>query len=235
MTRRLTNGQGAVNYEELVRCFGFGVPNVRQLMSSADNALTLIAQGSLQPFHKDGDSIKAREMKLHALPWPAQPLLDLGETPVTLRVTLSYFIEPNPGDRGWSTKYGYQSHGLRFAVKRALETVPQFQGRINRAVRDEDYDGDHRAETGAWLFKGNQALATLGSVHSNIWSGTAADLASRGHIGVFPTYGWWNKRPNLKGYEKASNYALIATITTPETDIYTPVATEINLPIVIET
>ena len=52
---------------------------------------------------------------------------------------------------------------------------------------------------------------------------------------MYPTYGWWNKRPNLRGYEKSSHYALVATITTPETDIYTPVANAINLPILIET
>ena len=72
-------------------------------------------------------------------------------------------------------------------------------------------------------------------MHSNIWHGQAADLAARGMMAVFPTYGWWNKRPNLKGYERSSNYALVATITTPETDIYTPVATGINVPIIIET
>jgi hypothetical protein len=75
----------------------------------------------------------------------------------------------------------------------------------------------------------------VGSVRSNTWTSSAADLAARGHIGVYPTYGWWNKRPNLQGYKKSSHYALIATITTPETDIYTPVATAINIPIVIET
>lgn len=234
MTKRFTNGKG-VNYDELVRCFGFGVPQVRQLLSSADNALTLVAQGSIKPFHKDGDDIKPREMKLHALPWPTETLAGLGETSVSLRVTLSYFVEPNPGDRGWSNKYGYQSHGLRFAVKRATESLVQFQKRINKAAREVVYVADHRKETGNWLFKANQSIGTLGSVHSNIWTGTAVELASRGAIAIFPTYGWWNKRPNLKGYERSSNYALVATITTPETDIYTPVANEIKLPLVIET
>ena len=55
------------------------------------------------------------------------------------------------------------------------------------------------------------------------------------HIAVVPTYGWWNKRPNLEGYVKSSHYALIATITTPDTDIYTAVATQIGVPIVVET
>jgi hypothetical protein len=202
---------------------------------SADNSLTLIAQGSIQPFHKEGYDIKTREMRLHALPWPTDALADLQNTEVTLRVTLSYFVEPNPGARGWSTKYGYQSHGLRFDVKRASETLGQFQQRINKAARDEDYDDDPINETGTWLFKGNQTLSALGSVRSNVWTGRAVDLAARGHITIYPTYGWWNKRPNLQGYEKSSHYALMVTITTPETDIYTPVATAINIPILIET
>lgn len=235
MEKHFRNEEGAIDYDAMLRCFGYGVPNVRQLFSSADNSLTLIAQGSITPFHKDADDVKPRELKLHALPWPTDVLAGLGETEVTLRVTLSYFIEPNPGDRGWTSKYGYQSHGLRLAVKRARETLPQFQTRINKAMRDETYVKDNRQETGRWLFKGNQSFLTLGSVHSNIWHGQAADLAARGMMAVFPTYGWWNKRPNLKGYERSSNYALAATITTPETDIYTPVATGINVPIIIET
>jgi hypothetical protein len=235
MEKRFTNAKGEIDYDSMLRCFGYGVPNLRQLLSSADNSLTLIAQGSIKPFHKDGDEVKPRELKLHSLPWPTDALAALGEIEVTLRVTLSYFVEPNPGDRGWTTKYGYQSHGLRFQVKRARETVGQFQTRINKAMRGDDYTKTDLKETGSWAFKGNQALTTLGSVHSNIWRGAAADLAARGVMAVFPTYGWWNKRPNLKGYERSSNYALVATIRTPETDIYTPVATQINAPIIIET
>jgi len=235
MLRRFTNDKGQIDYEGLVRCFGYGVPNVRQLLSSADNVLTLIAQDSIRPFRKnEKGEIKYREMMLHGLPWPKDTLEELQDTPVTLRVTLSYFIEPNPGDRGWTTKYGYQSHGLRFAVKRATENLQAFQNRINKASREDEYDRDHRQESGSWTFRQNHSLATSGSIHSNIWTGTAADLAARGHIAVYPTYGWWNKRPNLNAYEKASRYALIATITTPEADIYTPVATAINLPVVIE-
>lgn len=235
MLKRCKDGEGKLDLNALVRCFGYGVPNVRQLLSSADNSLTLIAQGSIQPFHKEGTIVKTREMRLHALPWPMDTLANLQHMEVTLRVTLSYFVEPNPGARGWSSKYGYQSHGLRFEVKRARETFAQFQKRINKAAREDDYDDDPLGETGTWLFKGNHPLSALGSVRSNMWQGEAADLAARGYIAVYPTYGWWNKRPNLKGYEKSSNYALVVTITTPETDIYTPVANAINIPILVET
>lgn len=235
MLARFTNAQGFVDHEGLLRCFGYGVPNVRELLSSADNSLTLIAQGSITPFHKDGTAVKPREMKLHALPWPTDVLAGLLDTPVTMRVTLSYFIEPNPGARGWQTKFGYQSHGLRFFAKRAPESEQAFIKRINKAAREDGYDADHLGETGEWLFKNNTSLVSLGSLRTNVWRGTAADLAARGKIAVVPTYGWWNKRPNLEGYLKASHYALIVTIKTPETDIYTPVATTIGTPIVIET
>jgi hypothetical protein len=235
MTNRFTDGNGRVDYNGLVRCYGHGVPNTRRLLSSLDNSLTLIAEGSISPFYKDEDgAIKFRELKLHELPWPKDTLANLQDTKVSLRVTLSYFVEPNPGERGWSNKYGYQSHGLRVAVKRASETALAFQKRINKAIRDEDYDADHLDETGSWVFKGNQPMFSLGSIHSNTWTGQAADLAAREFLAVHPTYGWWNRRPNLKGYEKDCKYSLVASITTPTTDIYTPVAVEIGTPIVVE-
>lgn len=235
MVRRFTNGQNQIDYEGLLRCFGYGVPRLRDVLSSANNALTLIAQGSIQPFQKIDGEIKYRELKLHALPWPKDALEALQDTEVSLRVTLSYFIEPNPGDRGWTTKYGYQSHGLRFAVKRATETERQFERRINKAQREDDYAAGHVGETGTWTLKLDHTVTTAGSIHSNIWTGSAADLAARGHIAVFPTYGWWNKRPNLASWDKTSHYALIATIRTPETDIYTPVANAIRVPVIVET
>jgi hypothetical protein len=79
-------------------------------------------------------------------------------------------------------------------------------------------------------------LTSLGSVHSDVWRGTAADLASRGHIAVYPTMGWWNKRPNLEVWGRTARYSLIVLIATPEVeaDLYTPVATQIGVPIVIE-
>lgn len=238
MLARFTAADATINYEALLRCFGHGVPDFGRLMSSADNALTLIAQGSIQPFFKEDGTVKTREMRLHALPWPEDILRDLQDTPVTMRVTLSYFIEPSPGARGWTSKYGYQSFGLRFAVKTALETRQAFEDRINKHNRDDDYEAPGLKDTGRWRFGYPwRSLVTLGSIHSDIWEGTAADLASRGHIAVFPTIGWWNKRPQLGAWEKDARYALIVTIETPGTDvdIYTPVANQIGVPVVIET
>jgi hypothetical protein len=238
MLARFTDDEGVVDYEGLLRCFGYGVPNVRKALSSADNSLTLIAQGTIQPFFKDTDIVKTHEMQVHALPWPIDALQDLHDAPVTMRVTLSYFVEPSPGARGLTPRYGYQSHGLRFAVKTSLETTQVFQRRINKFGREDDYNPQGLGETGEWVFGyGARPLTSIGSIHSDTWSGTAADLTSRGHIAVFPTMGWWNKRPRLEGWRKAAHYSLIVTISTPESsvDIYTPVANQIGVPILVET
>lgn len=50
MLRRCTDVNGALNTTQLLRTFGHGVPNEQALFASANNALTLIAQGTLKPF-----------------------------------------------------------------------------------------------------------------------------------------------------------------------------------------
>ena len=137
MIARFNDANGTVDYKNLLRCFGYGVPNLQRLLSSLDNSLTLVAESELQPFFKDGGRIKTREMRSHPLPWPTDVLTMLGNTDVVMRVTLSYFIEPSPGARGRAPRYGYQSHGLRFAVRNPLETVPAFEQRISKFVREE--------------------------------------------------------------------------------------------------
>jgi hypothetical protein len=151
-----------------------------------------------------------------------------------MRVTLSYFIEPSPGERGWDRKYGYPSHGLRFKVIRPTEDLDQFKLRINAHDRDEDYDEDHAGETGRWEL--GTGGPSNGSVHSNTWHGTAAELANRGQIAVHPIIGWWRTRKRENRYEKSVRYSLIVSIYTPnaEIDIYTPVAIELGIQVPIE-
>lgn len=215
------------HYRQLLRYCGYGVPNTEDLYWSAQNALTLITQDSLQPFFKDGSQIKTRDINLHTLPWPTDTLQELGDIDVEMKVTLSYFIEPNPGERGWANKYRYASHGLRFDVRRPLESLDAFQQRINQQARDEEYQRRTVKDSGRWTLGEN--LRKLGSIHSDTWHGTAAELAERGYIAVYPVLGWWKERPNLQRWGKQARYALVITIKAPgiETDIYTPVANQI--------
>jgi hypothetical protein len=68
-----------------------------------------------------------------------------------------------------------------------------------------------------------------GCIHKDIWEGTAADLATRSRIAVYPVGGWWKNRKNLNRFENSVRYSLILTIDTPgiDTDIYTPVFNQI--------
>lgn len=219
--------------QALLRKYGYGVPTYERAVFSAANDLTLIAEDELVPFWKTDGSVKTRNMNLHEFPWPRTQLEELGETEVELRVTLSYFIEPNPGERGWLRRYRYPSHGLRFAVKRALESLEQFRARINAAVRSEE-EGLTVTETGGdnWLLG---RIRNVGSIHSDYWRGTAVELAQRSAVGVYPVGGWWKENPAHHRYERTVRYALIVSIraTNGSIDIYTSVRAQITIPIQI--
>lgn len=213
-----------------LRCYGHGIPDLHRALWSVANAATLIIQESLQPFKKEGSAVKTCDMHLHNLPWPAAVLQDLGEIEVRMRITLSYFIEPSPGRRGWTRKHRYQSHGLRFDVKRPLETNEAFHKRISRAAWDEGEEVEHGADDRDWEL--GDRLRRKGSLHSDTWTGTAAKLAGCGAIAVFPVTGWWKERPHLEGWRRTARYSLIVSLETDATDIdlYTPIATQIDVP-----
>jgi hypothetical protein len=227
MRRELDAAGLSQDVERRLRCFGFGVPNLERACWSAGNALTLIVQDELQPF--DGNASK--EMHLHKLPWPTPELRALGSTPVEMRVTLSYFIEPSPS-RIWTRRHRYASHGLRFAVQRPAESPLHLKKRVNAAAREENEEvatGDPHG----WLLKPN--LRSKGSLHHDRWTGTAADLALREHFAIYPVVGWWRERLALQRSRSKARYAFVVTIRTPGTDvdIYTPVANAVRVPITV--
>lgn len=210
------------------------MPDLERALWSAANSLTLIVEDIIHPYHKvSGKGVKTRDMNLHALPWPKDGLEALGATQVQMRVTLSYFIEPNPSARGSVSKYHYPSHRLRFDVRHHLEAEEDFLARINAAAALEEDNQHANPKDPNWCLGERQRHK--GSLHQDIWEGSAADLASRGFLAVYPSLGWWRTRPKLDRYDLPAHYALIVSILTPETDIdlYSAVAAIIQTPIVI--
>lgn len=231
----MTGGSLKEQRKRLIRHCGFGIPNLERALWSADNSLTLIVQDNLQPFEKvTGKQPTTRDMHLHRLPWPIDVLESLGETEVEMRVTLSYFIEPNPAERGIKGRYRYESHGLRFDVKRPLETENDFRARINRLVRDEEEGTPTGGSDPGWEL-GTQ-LRHLGSLHCDTWRGEAVKLAQRGCLAIYPALGWWKTRTLLERYNKQARYALIISIRAPEVDvdIYNAVQNQIAVPVEIK-
>ena len=98
------------------------------MLYSGDQAVTLVVQDEFVPF--SGDDFKIPAFRLHDLPWPAAVLEDLDSAAVTLRVTLSYFIEPTASRRGWRQRYRYASHALRFEIQDPLESENDFVQRV---------------------------------------------------------------------------------------------------------
>lgn len=218
----------------LARHCGFGVPSLDRAMWSADNSLTMVCQEFLHPFKRErGNSAQLRDMNLHRLPWPLEELEALGHAPVEMRVTLSYFIEPNPSARGVTSRYRYESHGLRFEVKRPLESEEAFRARINAAAKDDEDSKSESPPDPDWLL--GTRNRHKGSLHSDIWTGSAAELASRGAIAVYPSVGWWKTRPALERYNQQVRYSLLVSISAPhvDVDLYTPIANQIGVPVVV--
>lgn len=223
----------------LIKHCGWGVPNLDKALWSAGNSLTLVVEDQVHPYKKDGSEIKTREMNLHTLPWPKDQLEALQNTEVEMWVTLSYFIEPNPSARGSSSKYHYPSHRLRFDVRRQLESVEDFQARINAAAVREEVGRVKGPTDPSWMLGEDQRHR--GSLHQDVWRGSAAELASRGFLAVYPSNGWWRTRQAQERYDLPARYSLIVSIRTPETDVdlYTPIAQQVTaqvaVPVVVNT
>ena len=218
----------------LVRCYGYGVPDLAIALESAANSLTLVVEDSLQPFIDKGGRRRSNEMNLHELPWARDVLLGLGEVGAEMRVTLSYFIEPNPSSKGFSSKHRYASHQLNFDTVRSEETRNGFRQRVNVASRvPEAGAGGGSIDSQGWFLK--HKLRSKGSVHSDIWRGSSADLATKNLIAVYPVGGWWKDLKSQARWNASARYSLIVSIKTQEVDVdlYSVIQNQIAVPNVI--
>ena len=239
MLENFRNAATKSDRASLLRRYGMGVPSAERSLRSAQDALTLIAEAEIHPFRRDDGTQDARadEMNLHELPWPATELRALGEAEVRLRVTLSYFIEPNPSRRGWNGRWAYPSFGLRFAVKRPQDALHDFVQRNNVLARVDDDSSPLKLDTEAGWFFGAHQQQRPGSLHTDIWSGNAADLADKGAVAVFPVSGWWKYRRALDQSDRGVNYSLVVSIESPEVevDLWTPTEQQIAMAIPLST
>jgi hypothetical protein len=234
MEKQFLNDKSKRDYTNLIRACGYGVPNLERAMFCASNSLTLIAQDEIQPFDKNkSGQTTTKDMNLYNLPWPIEILRDLGETPIEMRITLSYFVEPGPGEVGWDDRYRYPSHVLRFKLNSPNEERTEFVKRINKFAREVDEKPDTEGRKD-WIIGDNQR--NLGSIHSDIWKGKAVDLANSNLVAVYPATGWWRSRSHLNRWNKKCRYSLLVSIHTPKitNDIYVAVLQKIKPPIPIK-
>ena len=79
----------------VLRRYGHGVPTFERAAASARNHLALVSEAEIQPYSRSGRGMN--ECHFYSLPWPREALEGLGDRDVSLKITLSYFVEPNPG------------------------------------------------------------------------------------------------------------------------------------------
>jgi hypothetical protein len=220
---------------ELVRRFGYGVPSFERANASAINHLALVAQAEFQPFKVEG-SRKFNECHYYTLPVPAHMLEDLENEIVELKVTLSYFIDPNPGLSANVDAQRYQSHGLRFNFQRKNESLARFKKRVNASERDDRRRRQQNEPADSKWMLGEDSVSA-GSLHCDVWTGPAIELLGRNTLCIKPVNGWWRSRAVPEICSRKTFYALVVTLKarTVDLDIYTPVRTFIDLPVSIET
>lgn len=234
-TSAMTNHLGTLNKASLVRRYGFGAPSLVRALGSLENDVTMVVEDSLIPFKMANGKAVTDQLKVHELIWPREKLAELGGAIVQLRVTLSYFIEPNPGERGQSRRHSYASHGLRFALKPADEKPDVFLRRITSEAGPRP-PARQASDTG-WTI--GPQLRHRGSLHADIWEGTAADLAERNSVIIYPTGGWWRENLAQERVGEAVRYSLIASIRVAEgidlwSEISAQIVPEIPSEVVIE-
>lgn len=210
----------------LLRACGYGVPDLGKAIQCMANSVNMVIQAELQPYK--GKSMN--EMHIHTLPWPKSVLEALGEENVTMKVTLSYFIEPGPGEVGWKDKYRYPSCGLRFDVINSNESLIDFKKRVNVKMRGDDKkdSGDGTSGSERWYLGADNR--DVGSIHSDFCEISAVELSECNQVAVYPVIGWWRERSYLGRSDNKIRYSLVISLSTSkeDVDLYTPIINQIT-------
>jgi hypothetical protein len=204
--------------DRLLAC-GYGVPDEALAVECARDLATVIVEDSMpnaviegvpkkrppkRPTTKPTEPKVRRKAKLYRLPIP-EALLGQGDVDVELRVTLSYFAEPN--------KYGRRTfHGLdlKWDMQGPQETEAQFIERVNAHKRTER-SPLVRTKSFDWQI-GIQPRGR-GTVQSDRWRGRLSALAGNKLIAILPVLGWWEQRRALR--EQEAGFSLIVTLRAP--------------------
>jgi hypothetical protein len=209
--------------DRLLAC-GYGVSDELLASACAQGVATIVVEDSMpnavlaeepkkklprRTTTKTTEPKLRRILKLYRLPLPESLLTDDDPT-VELRVTLSYFTEPN--------KFGRRTyHGLdlKWDMQGPQETEDAFIQRVNVLKRGRDDDGKRvkpeKTESFPWEI-GIRARSR-GTVQSDRWRGRMSQLLGRTNdklIAIIPVLGWWEQRKALKFREM--KFSLVVSV-----------------------
>ncbi len=215
--------------DRLLAC-GYGVPDERLASECAQNRATVIIEDIMpnavveqvpkkkppkRPTTKTTEPRNRRKVKLYRLPIPNELLSD-SDPDVELRVTLSYFAEPN--------KFGrtvFHGLDLKWNMQGPHESEEEFLQRINFLKRPKDLNGRRvrGAKTKSFDWDIGMRARSRGTVQSDRWRGKMSAIVGDKLIAVVPVLGWWDKRRGLQTQEM--HFSLVVSVF--GRDVYTAI------------
>ncbi len=203
---------------------GHGMASLRLASECAQGVATVVIEDSMpnavvenepkkaapkKPATKTTEPKVRRKVKVYRLP-VAESLLTDDDPDVELRVTLSYFSEPN--------KFGRRTyHGLdlKWNMQGPQESEDAFLERVNLLKRPLGPGGKRRkaASTRSFDWDIGPQLRGRGTVQSDRWRGKMSALVGDKLIAIVPVLGWWDQRKLLRTQEVA--FALVVSVLGP--------------------
>lgn len=221
--------------DRLMAC-GYGVPNERLASECAQGVATIVVEdwmpnAVIEQAPKKKAPTRAttkttepkirRKVKLYRLPIPESLLTD-DDPEVELRVTLSYFAEPNRFGRRT-----YHGLDLKWDMQGPQESEEAFIRRINALKRAMDADGKRTKPTKTKSFDWDIGVQTRsrGTVQSDRWRGKMSALAGDKLIAIVPVLGWWDQRKALRMHEM--KFSLVLSVFGP--GVYTAIKPRVEI------
>lgn len=224
-------------YDRLLAC-GFGVPDLTLASECAQGRATIVVEDTMpsavveevpkrkpprRPTTKATELKLRRKLKVFRLPMPGDLMTD-ADAPVELRVTLSYFSEPN--------KFGrtvFHGLDLKWDMQGPQESESQFLQRINALARPVGPDGKRQKTNSSksfpWEF--GVQVRSRGTVQRDRWCGRISSLIGDKLIAIIPVLGWWDQRRYLK--EQEMRFSLIVSVFGP--GVYTAIKPLVEVPV----
>jgi hypothetical protein len=194
---------------DLLRTFGYGVPEPGCATTSSSNRPVMFYEGQLRPCRRGPDGRPDRPIDFIELPLPDDELHAVGDSLATVSITLSYFIQPTDNP----TRRAYAGARLRWDLQGPAETEDSFRARVNRLVQDQGVTpgaGSYR-----WAIPADtRSRGTLQHDHALV---SAASVAGRRLLAVYPVLGWWED--SRLGHEMDLPYSVVVSVDLGEVDV----------------
>jgi len=206
--------------DRLLAC-GYGVPDERVATECAQDRATIIIEDAMpnavveeepkkkppkRATTKTTEPHVRRKLKLYRLPIPGDFLND-PDADVELRVTLSYFAEPNKFRR-----HVFHGLDLKWDMQGPQENEQEFLERVNALKRPKGTDAKRPKIAAKKSFPWEIGIQgrSRGTVQSDRWRGTMADLAGDKLIAIVPVLGWWDQRRSMK--QEEMRFSLVVSV-----------------------